>query len=105
MIYFSGHYVPTCICGNSEWLSIKTVSCQLADKPQFTRQELVKYTTVYYTLYLLIGINFVDYKIYCLCCQYNIGGWFGAISNYQIKHFSNFNYCFSKTPHTLYSNL
>ena len=42
-------YVSTCTCStcNSEWLSIKTVSCHLADKPQFMRQELVKYTTLY----------------------------------------------------------
>ena len=68
MIYFSGLYVPICTCGNSEWLSIKTVSPHLADKLQFTRQELLKYTTVCYTLYLLIVIYFVDYKIYSVCC-------------------------------------
>ena len=65
MIYFSMLYVATCTYSNSEWLSIRTVSCQLSDKPLFTRQELLKYTIVYY---LLIVIYIVDYKIYCVCC-------------------------------------
>ena len=41
-------YVPICTFNrcNSEWLSIKTVFCPLTDKPQFTNQELLKYTTV-----------------------------------------------------------
>ena len=47
MISFLMLYVATCTYSNSEWLSIKTVPCHLADKPQFMRQELVKYTTLY----------------------------------------------------------
>ena len=72
-------YVPICTFNtcNSEWLSIKTVFCPLTDKPQFTNQELLKYTTVgshdptvqcvYYTLYLPIVLYLADYRKYIVC--------------------------------------
>ena len=49
---------------------------------------------VYYTLYLPIVIYLLDYRKYIVCVV-NITLVVGLVQ-FQIKHFSNLNYCFSK---------